>query len=296
LSPQVRSVRVSQDLNKLFPGKHFISTVLEALDTKAEMTGELARRYLQRAAMAGVIIGLLYVVNYSIIGVFTAIPVGVGQDLHDLGRLVGALFFGWALVFIYYSKSELLTSNMMIVSIGGYYRRVGPARAMRILTLCFLGNAIGGLVFALLMRASTVLEGATLAELSESAEHKIEYVTSGLAGWGDLFVRAILCNFMINLAMLLVYNGLIKEDLTKSLVMLISVFVFAFLGFEHSVANTVLFLIVGLQEGINVLGAVGNVAIALLGNFVGGGILIGLYYAYVNDDARYLRTHPEARP
>lgn len=36
---------------------------------------------------------------------------------------------------------------------------------------------------------------------------------------------------MINLAMLLVYNGTIKEDLTKALVMVISVFVFAFAGF-----------------------------------------------------------------
>ena len=27
--------------------------------------------------------------------------------------------------------------------------------------------------------------------------------------------------------------------------------------------------------------------IALLGNFLGGGVLIGFYYAYVNDDAGY---------
>jgi formate/nitrite transporter FocA (FNT family) len=285
---------VTQDLNKLFPGKHFISTVLEALDAKAEMTGELVRRYLQRAAMAGIIIGLLYVVNYAVVGVFTAIPVGEGGDLHDVGRFVGALLFGWALVFIYYSKSELLTSNMMIVSIGGYYRRVGAGKSLRILGLCFLGNALGGLFLAALLGVSTILEGATLTELVEASDHKLEYVTSGLAGWGDLFVRAVLCNLMINLAMLLVYNGLIKDDLTKSLVMLMSVFVFAFLGFEHSVANTVLFSIVGVQEGINLVAAAGNVAIALVGNFIGGGVLIGLYYAYVNDDARYRRDHPEA--
>jgi formate/nitrite transporter FocA (FNT family) len=99
---------------------------------------------------------------------------------------------------------------------------------------------------------------------------------------------------MINLAMLLVYNGLIREDLTKCLVMIVAVFIFAFLGFEHSVANTVLFTIVGLRDGIDVALAAGNVAICLLGNFLGGGVLIGLYYAYVNDDARYLRAHPPA--
>ena len=67
------------------------------------------------------------------------------------------------------------------------------------------------------------------------------------------------------------------------------VLIFAFLGLEHSVANTVLFTIVGLVSGINVVAAAGNIAIALLGNFVGGGLLIGLYYAYVNDDRAYLK-------
>jgi formate/nitrite transporter FocA (FNT family) len=75
--------------------------------------------------------------------------------------------------------------------------------------------------------------------------------------------------------------------------MIMSVFVFAYLGFEHSVANTVLFTIVGLQAGIDVPLAIANVVLALLGNFIGGGILIGLYYAYLNDEAGYLRKHPE---
>ena len=34
------------DRGQLFPGRKFISTVLEALDTKTEMSGEMTRRYL----------------------------------------------------------------------------------------------------------------------------------------------------------------------------------------------------------------------------------------------------------
>lgn len=131
--------------------------------------------------------------------------------------------------------------------------------------------------------------------MQAAVEHKLAFVSAGPAGWSDLFVRAILCNFMINLATLLVYNGLIKDDWTKSIVMVMSVFIFAFLSFEHCVANTVLFTIVGLKEGIDVTLALANVGIALLGDFVGGGLLIGLYYAYVNDDARYMRKHPSAK-
>lgn len=278
----------SPDPQALFPGKHFISTVLEALETKTAMSGTLTRRYLQRAAMAGVIIGLLYATYYAVVAAFASVPVGT-TTLQPLGRMVGGFVFGWALVFIYYSRSELLTSNMMIVSIGAYHRRTTWGRALRLLGLCYLGNLVGGLFVAVLLRFSTLAEGAAEEQMLLSVEHKLDFVSSGATGWVDLLIRAVLCNFCINLAMLLVYNGLIKDDLTKSLVMIVAVFIFAFLGLEHSVANTVLFSIVGLREGIDLGLAAGNVALALIGNFIGGGLLIGLYYAYVNDDSRWLR-------
>lgn len=279
--------------DRLFPGKFFISTVLETLDTKTEMTSALRRRYLQRAGMAGMIIAIFYATNYSLVAVFDAITVG-DETLVGLGRVAGALAFGWALVFIYYTKSELLTSNMMVVSIGAYYRRIGWGRGLMLLVWCYLGNLLGGLVMALLMRMSTLTSGATGEQMVLAVEHKLAYISDGPTGWLDLFVRAVLCNFMINLAMLLIYNGFIKEDITKVAAMITAVFIFAFLSFEHSVANTVLFLMVGLREGLDVGLALGNVGIALLGNFVGGGLLIGLYYAYVNDDTSYRQAHPDA--
>lgn len=279
------------DARSLFPGKHFISTVLDALETKTTMAGVLGRRYVMRAAMAGIIIGLLYAANYAVIAAFDQMRFG-GTSLYPLGRLVGALTFGWALVFIYYSRSELLTSNMMIVSIGAYHRRISWWRALRLLGLCYLGNFTGGFLVAVFLRFSSLADSPVLEQMLASVEHKLAYVADGSTGWVDLLVRAVLCNFCINLAMLLVYNGLIKDDLTKSLVMIVSVFIFAFLGLEHSVANTVLFSIVGLHEGVDLGLAAGNVAIALVGNFIGGGLLIGLYYAYVNDDTRWLLENP----
>lgn len=283
------------DPNELFPGKQFISTILGVLETKTAMSGELTRRYLQRAGMAGVIIGLFYGTYFAVVAAFDDVPVA-GGSLHSLGRIAGALAFGWALVFIYFSKSELLTSNMMIVAIGGYHRRTTWGKALRLLGLCFLGNFLGGLLIAVLVRFSTLVDGASLVEMQASVDHKLQFVAGGATGWADLFIRAILCNFLINMAMLLVYNGLITTDLTKCLVMIVSVFMFAFLGLEHSVANTVLFTIVGLKEGIDIGLAAANVSIALVGNFIGGGVLIGLYYAYVNDDRPYRGTRsPAAR-
>jgi formate/nitrite transporter FocA (FNT family) len=274
------------DQEQLFPGKRFVSTVLDALETKTTMSGGLTRVYLMRAAMAGALIGIMYLAYFTVVATFATIGDG---DLAGIGKIVGALVFGFALVFIYYSKSELLTSNMMIVAMGAYYRRTTWLRSIRILVLCYGGNIAGGLAVALLVLWSSLGDGAVGEQMSSAVDLKLAYVSSGLSGWSDLFVRALLCNFMINLAMLLVYNGLIKDDFTKSLAMIMSVFVFAFVGFEHSVANTVLFTIVGMTQGIDVGLALGNIGIALLGNFVGGGLLIGYYYAYANDDRKYLR-------
>ncbi|MCB2175273.1 MAG: formate/nitrite transporter family protein [Actinomycetales bacterium] len=282
---------MAADPLQLFPGKVFISTALEALVTKTHMSGELRNRYLQRAAMAGFLIGLFYVTSYGVRVAFEQLPAAGAGSFAGVGAVAGALTFGWALVFIYYTKSELLTSNMMLVMVGAYYRRTGWRHALRLLTLCYLGNLVGGLVLAGLLRLSSLTDGAVMDLMVASVDHKLDYVASGPGGWGDLLVRAILCNFCINIAMLMVYNGLIKDDLTRSLVMIVAVFIFAFLGLEHSVANTVLFLVVGLAHGVHVGLAAGNVAIALVGNFIGGGLLIGTYYAYVNDDRKW---HPRS--
>ncbi len=270
---------------QLYPGRQFVDTALAALDSKTRMSRELTIPYLQRAAMAGIIIGVFYGAYYAVVATFDAIPAG-DSTLIGVGRFLGALVFGWALVFIYYSKSELLTSNMMVATIGLYYRRTTPTRVLGLLTLCYLGNALGGLLLATIVRFSTLASGSVLEQMVHSVATKVGYVEAGLPGMADLLMRAILCNLMINIAVLLVYNGASKGDITRTLAMVMSVFIFAFLGLEHSVANSVLFLVVGLSVGIDPLPAAANIAIALIGNYIGGGLLIGAYYAYANDENR----------
>ncbi|MDO4910696.1 MAG: formate/nitrite transporter family protein [Corynebacterium sp.] len=289
-----RSGRMSPEksLDSIFPGKKWVDSVLSALETKEDMTTAIVHRYLMRAAMAGMIIAVLYVVNYEITGIFSTIKVGE-TALTGVGKMIGAFCFGWALVFIYYTRSELLTSNMMLVVTGVYFKRTTWARGMKVLTICFLGNFVGGVILAILFSGSTLTHGVTGEVMVHSVETKIAYVYTA-SGLLDLLVRAILCNFMINLAMLLIYNGLIQETVAKMASMVMAVFIFAFLGFEHSVANSVLFAVVGLSEGIDVLGAVANIVVVLIGNFIGGGLMIGLYYAYMEDRDRGTRRRERA--
>lgn len=270
----------------LFPGKAFISTVLGALETKTRMTGQARRIYLQRAGMAGIIIAVFYSTYYSLVALFAGLAPG-GESMAPIGRFVGSMAFGWALVFIYFTRSELLTSNMMVVTVGAYHRRIKPLRASWLLLMCLVGNFVGGLLVAVMLRFSSLTGGAVGEQMLHAVSIKLAYVSAGPTGWADLLVRAILCNLMINLAMILIYNGFVKDDLTKSLAMIAAVFVFAFLGLEHSVANTVLFTLVGVREGIDVGLAIGNVSIALIGNYLGGGLLVGWFYAYANDETKY---------
>ena len=109
--------------------------------------------------MAGIIIGLMYGAYFAVLSAFDAVEVG-DTSLVTIGRLVGGLVFGWALVFIYYSKSELLTSNMMIVCIGGYYNRITWGRGFYLLGLCLqvfvLGSGSGLLACGFLQRGHGV--------------------------------------------------------------------------------------------------------------------------------------------
>ena len=267
---------------RLFPGQVFIQTVLDAAETKDTMSRRIKGPYLMRAAMAGLLIGILYVAHYQIVATFSDLG---GVDLSGVGKILGAAVFGWALVFIYLTKSELLTSNMMLTSVAVYHRRITPARQFGILSLCLLGNALGGLALALMLKGSTIITGGLLEAMQHAVDVKLGYTTSML-GLSDLFFRAVLCNLLINIAMLVVYNGYLKDYLAIIISMLSAVFLFVFLGLEHSVANTVLFLMVGLQGEVAGGAAALNVAVALLGNFVGGGVLIGFYYAFLNDPRR----------
>ena len=271
-------------MDPLFPGRTFVSTVLDALDSKKTMTGELTGRYLQRAIMAGLFVGIFFTAFFVIVAAFAGD--GSAPAAATAGRVLAAITFGWALVLIFYTNSELLTSNMMIVSIGVYHHRIGWLRSLRILLLCFAGNLIGGLVVAVLLRCSTIDSGAVMAQMMAAVDLKTGYLAAGFAGVMDLFVRAILCNFCINIGMLMVYNGKLSNDFTKCVIMVTVVFVFAFCGFEHSVADSALFLITGLGGYGDALLELGVVGVVLLGNFVGGGLLIGLNFAVMNDRPR----------
>ncbi len=268
-------------MQNIFLGESFVRETLNNAQIKQEMQSRFIVGFLMRAAMAGT----LALFGYIMIMAFDA---NFNDQLNPQGAVYGSAFFSLCLAAIYYTKSELLTSNMMILSVSVYYKEVKPKRFFKILGICYLGNILGAFIISLLVVNSSILTEGMLESMQHSLAIKQGYVIDGQ--YLDLFVRAIFCNFFINVAMLMVYSGNVKSDFGKIIVMFFGVFAFAYLGFEHSVANSAFFILAaltqlfqGVEVGFNSLAAIGNILIVILGNFIGGGLLIGFYYAYIND-------------
>ncbi|WOO87983.1 formate/nitrite transporter family protein [Mollicutes bacterium LVI A0039] len=274
-------------MERVFLGSKFIQETLNSAQIKNEMSSRFIAGYLMRAAMAGA----FALFGYIMIMAFDA---NFNDSLNSLGLVFGASFFSLCLVAIYYTRSELLTSNMMILSVASYFKEVKPARMFKILLICFAGNITGAIIISLLVANSTIITAPMLESLEHSLTVKQGYIAT--SSYVDLFIRAIFCNFFINVAMLMVYSGNIKSDSAKIVAMFFGVFAFAYLGLEHSVANTALFtlaamleLFQGIDVGFEFVQALSNIGIVIIGNFIGGGLLIGYYYAYMNDNRNKIK-------
>ncbi len=225
--------------------------------------------FLVRTMLAGAYIG---------IGVLIMVTAGgpLVQAASPWAPLVQGLVFGVALTIVVIAGGELATSAMMILTQGVLRRAVRPGRAALTLLAVFLGNLVGAAVFAALLRFSGVLAPTTPAGKTIAAmiEHKAAETT------GQLFVRGILCNLLVCLAIWMA--GRLENEGAKIAVIFACVMVFITSGFEHVVANMTTFSF-GLFSGLPhaTVGEFARNLVAVgLGNLVGGGLLVGASYAY----------------
>mgnify|MGYP001385374965 FL=1 len=79
-----------------------------------------------------------------------------------------------------------------------------------------------------------------------------------------------------------------KDDAGKVAAIIFVIFIFAFLGYEHVIANFPAFTLAfvasgGALEGMTVASVAHNLFFALIGNYIGGGLVMGLGYAWLNN-------------
>ena len=260
---------------RIFYGREVMERILETIDVKRALHQRFFLRYTLRAAMAGIVICLMYIFVYQI-------KTDLGHEFNSaLGKYLKGLSFSMALVLIYFTNSELLTSNFMYFTVGHYYDKVTWGDTMKIWGLCLIGNMLGIVFIAVLVWSCGMLSDGVVENLVRTVNDKT--VKSG--AW-LIFVKAIFANYFINVSVIVAMQ--LKEHLAKIVVLMMGVTVFAYMGYEHVVANSSLFAMALLEqpESVNVLQVGKNFLFSLVGNYVGGGLVIGLFYAYLNDHRR----------
>ncbi|GAB1513692.1 hypothetical protein JCM33774_57340 [Actinophytocola sp. KF-1] len=149
-------------------------------------------------------------------------------------------------------------------------------------TLVFVGNFAGALVVALMIGvivtyAFTVEPNAVGQRLGEIGESRtVGYAEHGAAGMLTLFIRGVLCNWMVSTG---VVAAMISTSVSgKVIAMWMPILVFFYMGFEHSIVNMFLFPSGLMLGGDFSLGDyfVWNEIPTVVGNLVGGLSFVGL--------------------
>ena len=256
-------------------------TIPETLQVQADAAVHKAEglRSPGRFAVSGMLAGA-YIGIGVVLMVATAGPLIAAGD--GLAKLVAGLVFGVALTLVVFAGADLLTSAMMILPQGALMGAVGWWRAVGTMAATFVANLVGALVFAALIVASGVLHsnapaGKMIADmLAAKAEE----------GPLQLFVRGILCNVLVCLAIWMCAR--VRSDVAKILLIFAAILAFISSGFEHVVANMTTYGI-GLFSGdphFTWALFANNMLWVGLGNLVGGGIVVGLGYWIVGGRPR----------
>ena len=192
--------------------------------------------------------------------------------------LVGALVFPVGFVIIVLLGLELLTGNFALLPVAWLDGKTSTGRLLSNFAWVFIGNLLGSVVYAALLYFS-----APPAALSEKlvaiAQAKTTgYAAAGYHGMLACFVKAILCNWMVTLGVVMAMIS--TSTLGKIAAAWLPIFIFFAHGFEHLVVN--LFVIpLGMMLGAKVTMSdwlIWNMLPVALGNFIGGCVLTGVAF------------------
>src|SRR5258708_6389320 len=186
------------------------------------------RDLLIRGILSGAILGVATSLAFN--GAFTT-----GQPL------VGAIIFPVGLIMIVLLGLELVTGSFALVPLPFLRGEASGGAVVANWSWVFLGNLIGSVAYGVLIAIALTNMGAiepagVAARIVAVAEAKTTgYAVFGVAGLVTVFVKAMLCNWMVCLAVVLAMST--TSTIGNLPCAYMPVFVFFAQGFEHSVVN-----------------------------------------------------------
>lgn len=197
-------------------------------------------------------------------------------------QVLGGVVFSLGLILVVVAGAELFTGNNLL-ALAWADGKISTGELLRNWGVVCIGNCIGAAGLALLVFFShhpDMNNGAIAQEYLRIAQAKV-----ALPFW-TAFFKGILCNVLVCMAVWMALAGRSVIDKAVAIVFPISAFVAA--GFEHSVANLYFFALAMLLQtygnvganasAITWLGIFGNLVPVILGNIIGGSVLVGLVY------------------
>lgn len=260
----------TQPAVKSFP---LMSQLDKSIKKKKELFEDSLPRYAVRSMLACLFLALGTAIAFYI-------AIRTQQAIPGLEKMSYAFMFSWSLVMIIFMNAELGTSNMLYMTVGVYRKKVSLSFAAKLLFTCIFFNLIGGVLCGYLLSLT-----APFGHLEPG-----NYMFTGIAdklskSTLQILVEGMFANIVVNIAVLASMR--MKDDAAKIMAIIFIIFIFAFLGFEHVIANFPAFSLAyfashGTIEGMNAASVLHNLFFTLIGNFVGGGLVMGLGYAWLN--------------
>jgi formate/nitrite transporter len=258
-----------QDLTMAYLApSEFVTKMIDAGESKIFMS---TRDTLIRAYMAGAILALAAVFAISI-NVQTGNP------------LLGAVLFPVGFCILYLLGFDLLTGVFVLAPLALIDKRPGVTvgGVLRNWGLVFTGNFLGAVTVAVMMAvvftfgfaAEPNKVGTVIAGIGEA--RTLGYAHYGAAGMLTIFVRAMLCNWMVSTG---VVGAMISTTVGgKVLAMWMPIMVFFYMTFEHSIVNMFLFPFALIMGGhFSFMDYIlWNELPVVLGNLIGGLTFTGL--------------------
>ena len=215
----------------------------------------------------------------ALLGISTSLA--ISASIQTNLPIIGAFVFPVGFVMIVLLGLELVTGNFALLPLALLENRCSGAQVMRNLAAVFVANLAGSLFYGVLLAVSLTMMGkqapdAVANKIIAIAQTKAHFNQYGLGGFAALLVRAVLCNWMVCLGVVMAMTS--TSTVGKITAAWLPVVVFFAHGYEHAVVN--MFVIpTGMLLGAKVTMAewwVGNQIPVTIGNFFGGFLFTGL--------------------